>query len=104
MCRAAPEPSSAGSASRVMGWRSSGLPRWSARRSRAEAAMQLPKRPVHRSKVSVDRELIHELAALLEETGVTEIEVEQRSEEHTSELQSPYDLVCRLPLEKKNSS
>src|SRR5438094_7192074 len=26
-----------------------------------------------------------------------------RSEEHTSELQSPYDLVCRLLLEKKNS-
>src|SRR5207248_10952517 len=25
-----------------------------------------------------------------------------RSEEHTSELQSPYDLVCRLRLEKKN--
>src|SRR5437867_8007513 len=25
----------------------------------------------------------------------------QRSEEHTSELQSPYDLVCRLQLEKK---
>src|SRR5207248_10057501 len=25
-----------------------------------------------------------------------------RSEEHTSELQSPYDLVCRLPLAKKN--
>src|SRR5438094_112736 len=25
-----------------------------------------------------------------------------RSEEHTSELQSPYELVCRLPLEKKN--
>src|SRR5437867_6136664 len=25
----------------------------------------------------------------------------QRSEEHTSELQSPYDLVCRLLLEKK---
>src|SRR5207248_9241686 len=24
-----------------------------------------------------------------------------QSEEHTSELQSPYDLVCRLPLEKK---
>src|SRR5207248_9858377 len=24
-----------------------------------------------------------------------------RSEEHTSELQSPYDLVCRLMLEKK---
>src|SRR5437867_13120408 len=28
-------------------------------------------------------------------------EMKQRSEEHTSELQSPYDLVCRLLLEKK---
>src|SRR6266705_626829 len=27
-----------------------------------------------------------------------------RSEEHTSELQSPYDLVCRLLLEKKKIS
>src|SRR5207248_11512601 len=27
--------------------------------------------------------------------------VAARSEEHTSELQSPYDLVCRLLLEKK---
>src|SRR5207249_4946556 len=28
---------------------------------------------------------------------------EQRSEEHTSELQSRFDLVCRLLLEKKNT-
>src|SRR5256885_7159424 len=28
----------------------------------------------------------------------------QRSEEHTSELQSPCNLVCRLLLEKKNTS
>src|SRR5437867_1460331 len=28
----------------------------------------------------------------------------QRSEEHTSELQSPYDLVCRLLLEKKKKN
>src|SRR3989454_6631752 len=28
---------------------------------------------------------------------------QQRSEEHTSELQSPCNLVCRLLLEKKNS-
>src|SRR5438094_4285516 len=28
-------------------------------------------------------------------------ESRDRSEEHTSELQSPYDLVCRLLLEKK---
>src|SRR6266705_6318499 len=27
-----------------------------------------------------------------------------RSEEHTSELQSPYDIVCRLLLEKKKKN
>src|SRR5438094_5865719 len=27
-----------------------------------------------------------------------------RSEEHTSELQSPYEIVCSLPLEKKKSN
>src|SRR5437867_7231607 len=30
--------------------------------------------------------------------------VGDRSEEHTSELQSPYDLVCRLLLEKKTNT
>ena len=29
------------------------------------------------------------------------LDAEKRSEEHTSELQSHYDLVCRLLLEKK---
>src|SRR5256885_11374633 len=29
---------------------------------------------------------------------------EERSEEHTSELQSPCNLVCRLLLEKKNKT
>src|SRR2546426_6752566 len=29
-------------------------------------------------------------------------DVDRRSEEHTSELQSPCNLVCRLLLEKKN--
>src|SRR5437773_4993161 len=32
--------------------------------------------------------------------GVTDV-LNQRSEEHTSELQSHHDLVCRLLLEKK---
>src|SRR5437867_1236009 len=32
---------------------------------------------------------------------IVEEEKLERSEEHTSELQSPYDLVCRLLLEKK---
>src|SRR5688500_19651899 len=31
-------------------------------------------------------------------------DVALRSEEHTSELQSPCNLVCRLPLEKKNQN
>src|SRR6266516_8098477 len=31
----------------------------------------------------------------------TRAQQNRRSEEHTSELQSPYDLVCRLLLEKK---
>src|SRR5207248_10215041 len=35
------------------------------------------------------------------EGGVAHPGGDQRSEEHTSELQSPYDLVCRLLLEKK---
>src|SRR5256885_8538813 len=32
------------------------------------------------------------------------LQIEVRSEEHTSELQSPCNLVCRLLLEKKNKT
>src|SRR5207248_10421289 len=35
--------------------------------------------------------------------GTIDFSEEGRSEEHTSELQSPYDLVCRLLLEKKKT-
>src|SRR5207249_11240503 len=35
---------------------------------------------------------------------VTRAAVDLRSEEHTSELQSRFDLVCRLLLEKKKAS
>src|SRR5256885_8195830 len=35
-------------------------------------------------------------------TYVAQLIVNDRSEEHTSELQSPCNLVCRLLLEKKN--
>src|SRR5438876_3915035 len=41
----------------------------------------------------------HELESL-EDLGPS---LQARSEEHTSELQSPVHLVCRLLLEKKNS-
>src|SRR5437867_5508416 len=39
------------------------------------------------------------------EAGVVPLAIggDHRSEEHTSELQSPYDLVCRLLLEKKKT-
>src|SRR2546426_5887206 len=36
--------------------------------------------------------------------GLSREEIVQRSEEHTSELQSPCNLVCRLLLEKKNTT
>src|SRR5258708_27305622 len=36
--------------------------------------------------------------------GVGELKFHQRSEEHTSELQSPDHLVCRLLLEKKKNT
>src|SRR5437773_5089212 len=44
-----------------------------------------------------------EIRVLFESYGVTLHEWE-RSEEHTSELQSHHDLVCRLLLEKKNNT
>src|SRR5574337_581059 len=36
-----------------------------------------------------------------ERAGVARLSLRVRSEEHTSELQSPLNLVCRLLLEKK---
>src|SRR5699024_12848832 len=41
-------------------------------------------------------------AALISNTVALEGNLNVRSEEHTSELQSRFDLVCRLLLEKKN--
>src|SRR2546426_5406800 len=35
-------------------------------------------------------------------SGRESVSMKRRSEEHTSELQSPCNLVCRLLLEKKN--
>src|SRR5256885_6122276 len=37
-------------------------------------------------------------------TAASEIRKDSRSEEHTSELQSPCNLVCRLLLEKKKKT
>src|SRR5438876_6045772 len=40
----------------------------------------------------------------VESIGEAHVQFHVRSEEHTSELQSPVHLVCRLLLEKKNNS
>src|SRR5207248_10933128 len=53
--------------------------------------------PVGKYTISVEKQGFK----TLQKTGnVLEVGT-PRSEEHTSELQSPYDLVCRLLLEKK---
>src|SRR5207248_1189866 len=48
-----------------------------------------------------DTELYPEFDENLRDAMEQETRLFVRSEEHTSELQSPYDLVCRLLLEKK---
>src|SRR5688500_20021335 len=53
-----------------------------------------------------DDEVVRVLLAHAGRAGDHELPVpaiRQRSEEHTSELQSPCNLVCRLLLEKKNN-
>src|SRR5256885_7724677 len=45
--------------------------------------------------------LLRELLAKWPDTAVLVVTAVARSEEHTSELQSPCNLVCRLLLEKK---
>src|SRR5574340_1623365 len=49
------------------------------------------------------RSLLYPIAQPLEARLVPEDGQLQRSEEHTSELQSPKELVCRLLLEKKKN-
>src|SRR2546427_8238536 len=58
------------------------------------------------SREVVDRCEFHDLEASLphrqdNREGLTDLGPEERSEEHTSELQSQSNLVCRLLLEKK---
>src|SRR5207248_10698741 len=53
-------------------------------------------------KISVNDLVVKACAQALEKfPEVNDTDLDTRSEEHTSELQSPYDIVCRLLLEKK---
>src|SRR5699024_12414522 len=60
--------------------------------SKDKETMQLWK-----GRLTEARELLHSI----EQREKTLLKVARRSEEHTSELQSRFDLVCRLLLEKK---
>src|SRR2546426_5233751 len=62
-------------------------------RSCREHARELLTQSIRHPLVRVERE--HPFVARARDRGVA------RSEEHTSELQSPCNLVCRLLLEKK---
>ena len=53
------------------------------------------------SQMRVSLEIGYEGARPNTEVTCTLPAIPQRSEEHTSELQSPCNLVCRLLLEKK---
>src|SRR5205807_9337346 len=64
-----------------------------AKQLRLQEHRQLLAQPLARQRLPLP-------ATLLRATG-TAIVVVDRSEEHTSELQSPCNLVCRLLLEKK---
>src|SRR5699024_12371152 len=59
----------------------------------------------HRGSRSISRLCTHSLehSLMLGDCALGMRRVVNRSEEHTSELQSRFDLVCRLLLEKKNN-
>src|SRR5699024_12709962 len=53
-------------------------------------------------QISKEQEKLQEIRSSFKETEMKLVSVnDNRSEEHTSELQSRFDLVCRLLLEKK---
>src|SRR5205807_9174033 len=55
----------------------------------------------HAQDHSVDLEPRKRFARIVREIGLDLFVLLRRSEEHTSELQSPCNLVCRLLLDKK---
>src|SRR3989454_2499464 len=61
-----------------------------------------PSTALHRRLISPSRLHLYDDPIVVEARALlTEGRVLERSEEHTSELQSPCNLVCRLLLEKK---
>src|SRR5438309_3191340 len=62
-------------------------------------SIPLPGRPWHVTSVPVTGPPRVFVTGFMD--GRTKLQVDPRSEEHTSELQSQFHLVCRLLLEKK---
>src|SRR5690349_23274193 len=75
---------------------------------RAAAADEAAARPVGLERFlqlfEVHPFVLPERIVLRDENGALQLGRNARSEEHTSELQSRRDLVCRLLLEKKKES
>src|SRR5207237_9678342 len=86
----------------------SALPSFPTRRSSDLSALPRPRTPG--AKRAAPGEYVFDLARVNHILGGPDYStadgscVEGRSEEHTSELQSHLNLVCRLLLEKKNDS
>src|SRR5690348_17981941 len=73
----------------------------------AERAARVPERGPQRvdavrAHAQADRGLVAAEAHEIRPAARDRVVQRERSEEHTSELQSPVHLVCRLLLEKKN--
>src|SRR2546426_3995502 len=79
-------------------------------RSRTAVNICLPQKIEERFEIQFDQETMSAtITSLRRNLYITSLSAgqvgpAQRSEEHTSELQSPCNLVCRLLLEKKKKS
>src|SRR5438552_14305396 len=74
---------------------------------RPQISTLFPYTTLFRSTLTVEMRVLRmdplALRAPIQESGPLESLMELRSEEHTSELQSPDHIVCRLLLEKKKT-
>src|SRR5690606_42133160 len=72
-------------------------------RQKAVAGLLLRHRPESAVVFCNTRKDVDEVAGSLRQFGFSALALRARSEEHTSELQSRENLVCRLLLEKKKT-
>src|SRR5256885_11687238 len=70
---------------------------------KAQSAAQCQRGLDNRGSPGVLVHGLYEAAIDLDQVEGKAVQVGKRSEEHTSELQSPCNLVCRLLLEKKRT-